>query len=73
VGFQGPADDPQRLTGTHASAAGRLRSNALVFTEPIRSRMSAIQKTIEKRSGKYVGRFWSSPAFSNPQPNPQKV
>jgi hypothetical protein len=27
----------------------------------------------EKRSGKYVGRFWSSPAFSNPQPNPQKV
>jgi hypothetical protein len=29
--------------------------NALVFTEPIRSRMSAIQETIEKRSGKYVG------------------
>ena len=47
--------------------------NALVSTEPIRSRMSAIQKTIEKRSGKYVGRFWSSSAFANPQPNPQKV
>jgi hypothetical protein len=41
--------------------------NALVFTEPIRSRMSAIQETIEIRSGKYVGRFWSSSAFSNPQ------
>jgi hypothetical protein len=47
--------------------------NALVFTEPVRSRMSAIQETIEIRSGKYVGRFWSSSAFSNPQPNPQKV
>jgi hypothetical protein len=67
-------------TRTHGGVAGvsgqplpLCRSNALVFTEPIRSRMSAIQKTIEKRSGKYVGRFWSSPAFSNPQPNPQKV
>jgi hypothetical protein len=55
------------------SSVGLVPTNALVFTEPIRSRMSAIQETIEMRSGKYVGRFWSSPAFSNPQPNPQKV
>jgi hypothetical protein len=56
-----------------SSPVGLVPINALVFTEPIRSRMSAIQETIEKRSGKYVGRFWSSPAFSDPQPNPQKV
>jgi hypothetical protein len=29
-----------------------------VFTEPIRSRMSAIQEAIETRSGKYVGFFF---------------
>jgi len=46
--------------------------NALVFTEPIRFRMSAIQETIEKRSGKYVGRFWSSPAFFQPTTQPTK-
>jgi hypothetical protein len=64
-----PDDGKPEVIG---SSAGLVARNAL-FIEPIRSRMSAIQETIEKRSGKYVGRFWSSPAFSNPQPNPQKV
>jgi hypothetical protein len=34
-----------------------------VFTEPIRSRMSTIHETIEKRSGKYVERFWEFAGF----------